>query len=366
MIGFIFLLYFVFTIWLLLSRPVKLLKSAEVPTLTVSIVIAYRNEAKNLPKLIDSIKNQVYPATNIEVLMINDHSEDSGYDLVNELTKDVDCKMVHQSLNQEKGKKAALSLGISLANNDIILCTDADCDLNPNWVITMLEPFNLEKIKMVLGSVKLTGTVAWFHKIQSVEFSSLMAITMLTCRRNRPIIANGANIAFRKTNFNNTTRYLLNKDVNTGDDVFLLHEFKRAFGKGSVHFVEDENALVTTEVKQTGRSFLKQRIRWASKSKRYSDYDTLKIGVVLILVNLAMLWCFIGTIMGLYSVGFFIGCFSFKWLLDLLIVQRLPSFIRPKSIVKMTLLLSIFYPLYSVGIALVSLFYRPEWKGRKI
>jgi len=68
----------------------------------------------------------------------------------------------------------------------------------------------------------------------------------------------------------------------------------------------------------------------------------------------------------LYSLKFLIGCFMFKWVLDLLLVQQLPFFLRPLSMVKWTFILSILYPLYSVGIALLSLFYRPQWKGRKI
>ena len=42
--------------------------------------------------------------------------------------------------SKEEGKKAALSIGVAVAQYDIILTTDADCRLSSNWVKQMLAP----------------------------------------------------------------------------------------------------------------------------------------------------------------------------------------------------------------------------------
>jgi hypothetical protein len=79
----------------------------------------------------------------------------------------------------------------------------------------------------------------------------------------------------------------------------------------------------------------------------------------------AVLVAFVGFLLQYNSFSFFVGVFCFKWILDLILVQQVPHWLRGNSIVKWSFILSIFYPGYSVGIALLSLFLSPQWKGRK-
>jgi len=366
MIGFILLGYAVLIGWLVLSKQPPRETTARDNTESVSVVIAYRNEVGNLPQLIKEIGAQSIAKSDFELILVNDHSNDGSSEVVKKAIERSELAIRHFDLKEKQGKKAAITLGVMKAKFDIILCTDADCGLNPRWMETMLQSFENKETKMVLAAVQLTGSKGWFQKLQAVEFSSLMAITLLTTRRNRPIISNGANYAFRKTAFEISEAYVGNSAINTGDDVFLLHSFKRKFGKECVVFSEKENSVVRTKVKKTYSSFLNQRIRWASKSKSYKDFDTVKMGGIIFLANLAVLGVFVGALFQYFSLEFFLGCFLFKWILDLLLLQQLPLFLRPKSIVKGTFLLSMLYPFYSVGIALLSLFHRPQWKGRKI
>tara|TARA_B110000503_G_C7146934_1_gene413442 strand:- start:469 stop:1569 length:1101 start_codon:yes stop_codon:yes gene_type:complete len=366
MIGFIFLLYAIVVGWLILAKKPLQEDSVRNHLGSVSLIVAYRNERYNLERLIKYIESQTITENQLELILVNDHSTDGSFELVQQVVKDSKLVAQHVNLEGEVGKKAAISLGVQQARYSLIVCTDADCELQTNWLETMIQPFDKPEIKMVLGAVRLNGAEGWFQKLQEIEFSSLMSMTMLTCRRKRAIISNGANYAFRKAAFKESDAYANNSTVNTGDDVFLLHSFKRKFGKDCILFLENENSVVSTTTKDSFSSFFEQRIRWASKSRNYKDLDTLKIGSIIFLANLAVLWALVGLILQLYSLQFFLGCFLFKWVLDLLLMQQLPFFLRPKSIVKWTFLLSILYPFYSVGIALVSLFHRPQWKGRKI
>ncbi|MFT6946014.1 MAG: biofilm PGA synthesis N-glycosyltransferase PgaC [Vicingaceae bacterium] len=366
MIGFIFLVYSVVLGWLILAKrgnEGNKLNNYKEP---ISLVVAYRNERDNLTRLINSIEDQLIDKSNLELILVNDHSTDGSLQLIQQLIRKSKLTIKLFNLESNEGKKAAISLGVSNAISDVIICTDADCEPNLKWIKTMVLPFENKEIKMVLGAVKLNGPKGWFHELQEVEFSTLMAMTLLMCRRKRAIMSNGANYAFRKSAFEESDAYAGNWSVNTGDDVFLLHSFKRKFGNKSIAFSESKESVITTKTKENCSSFFEQRIRWASKSKNYRDYDTLKIGAVIFSANLAILVVAIGAAIQLYSIQFFIGCFLFKWVLDLLFLQRLTPHLRPKLIVKWTFLLSIFYPFYSVGIALLSLFYKPQWKGRKI
>ena len=365
MIGFILLVYAVFIVWMILGKVKPTNKLSE-KMHSVSIVIPYRNEENNVMQLLTLLARQKYASENLELILVNDHSTDKGFTLIDSEIDKLPFKVHHLSLGIEYGKKAAVKVGVETAKNDVIICTDADCAMGENWIFEMQSVFEGEKVQMALGPVMLhSKKPTWFQKLQTFEFASIMAVTRYTADRKRPILSNGANIAFRRELFFASANYEGNEDVASGDDIFLLHAFKRKFGNEGIRFVANEEALVQTEAISDFRSFFKQRIRWAAKSKKYKDYDTIKFGLVISLANVAVLVAFVGFLLQHNSFSFFVGVFCFKWILDLILVQQVPHWLRGNSIVKWSFILSIFYPVYSVGIALLSLFLSPQWKGRK-
>ncbi len=99
----------------------------ELPPL--SIIICAYNEEENIRKHLPSILNQHYP--DFEVLVIDDASTDGTKVLLQSLAQQYQ-NLRFQTLEypdgkQYIGKKHALSQGIRLAQNDIVLLTDADC-----------------------------------------------------------------------------------------------------------------------------------------------------------------------------------------------------------------------------------------------
>ncbi|MFM7233036.1 MAG: glycosyltransferase, partial [Flavobacteriales bacterium] len=94
----------------------------------VSIVIAARNEEKNLLENVPKIMAQHHP--NFEVIIVNDSSWDDTAEVLKALSLSYpQLHVIH--IDEEKqhmqGKKFAITLGIKAAKHDIILLTDADC-----------------------------------------------------------------------------------------------------------------------------------------------------------------------------------------------------------------------------------------------
>ncbi len=52
------------------------------PKTKFSVVIPFRNEAENLPKLLASISNLNYPKAMFEVILIDDDSEDDSVSII--------------------------------------------------------------------------------------------------------------------------------------------------------------------------------------------------------------------------------------------------------------------------------------------
>ena len=195
----------------------------------ISIVVAFRNEEQHLPKLLDSITSLNYPKEFFEVVFIDDHSEDDGPDLIKNWLQHVSIKGKCMKMEQPKsGKKEAQANAIAAARNNIIACTDADCELPNNWLQAVNHSFSNDSIALAFGPVTIDGEV---HPKQKLEFDALIASTMAMLRLQWPVMGNGANMAFKKEVFEQQQGKLASVKSASGDDVFLLQQVARSGGK---------------------------------------------------------------------------------------------------------------------------------------
>ena len=77
---FILLLYSAFIVQLLFGfNKLKYFEKTEKPPQTsFSIIVPFRNEEKNLPKLLKSIANLNYPVEKFEIILVDDFSSDAS------------------------------------------------------------------------------------------------------------------------------------------------------------------------------------------------------------------------------------------------------------------------------------------------
>ncbi|MCJ7813016.1 glycosyltransferase, partial [bacterium] len=170
----------------------------------VSVIIAARNEEKNIKNVLADLLNQTYPENRVEIVIVNDHSEDSTEEIIQAISrKNRRIKYLHITQIEEKltAKKNALFQGIQNSRGEIILTTDADCKVLPTWVETMVSYFS-EDVGMVVGFSQLCygdESCSLFQKIQAVDFLMLMAAAQGTANMGCAWAASGQNLAYRKT-----------------------------------------------------------------------------------------------------------------------------------------------------------------------
>ncbi len=105
----------------------------------ISLVLCIYNEAEYLQQYLESWISIDYP--NLELIIINDGSEDNSLDIIYHLTKDQARIQVHSITHQ--GKKKALETGIEKATFPCIALTDIDCfPSSPQWLHIMVKHFN--------------------------------------------------------------------------------------------------------------------------------------------------------------------------------------------------------------------------------
>jgi cellulose synthase/poly-beta-1,6-N-acetylglucosamine synthase-like glycosyltransferase len=110
---------------------------------SVSVIIPARNEEASIADCLHSLLNQTYPSHLVEILVINDHSEDrteeiaSGFNHPNIRLINLKDHIPSGPINSYK--KKAIEIAITAATGEWILCTDADCILPSDWIRSMIQ-----------------------------------------------------------------------------------------------------------------------------------------------------------------------------------------------------------------------------------
>ncbi|MFA6233233.1 MAG: glycosyltransferase [Bacteroidota bacterium] len=234
---------------------------------SVTVLVPARNEELHIGDCIASLRAQRYASGRMEVLLLDDHSEDDTRARA-EAAMEGDGRFRILSAEGE-GKKAAITQGVREARGDVIVATDADCVQDPDWLQAMIAPF-IEGADIVAGPVVYEGRRTLFQRFQALEFLGLMGVGAGFFGIGYPRLCNGANLAYRREMFTAVSGFEGNEGVHSGDDEFLLHKIVYR-QSGSAHFVTRPEAVVRTGAAPTLRAFLRQRIRWASKGRTYDD-----------------------------------------------------------------------------------------------
>jgi cellulose synthase/poly-beta-1,6-N-acetylglucosamine synthase-like glycosyltransferase len=287
--------------------------AAEAPLPRVSVIVPARNETANVASCIQALYRQNYPADLLELILVDDHSEDDTVAVARAAAgATIRLHVLHlQAPSGWAYKKAAVAAGIAQASGDILLTTDADCVAGPDWVASMVG-FFAPGVSMVAGPVVLTGS-SIFARFQALEFMGLIAVGAGAIGAGRPTMCNGANLAYRRDAFLSVGGFSGIDHIASGDDELLMHKLVAAGMQ--VRFAKDKAAIVSTPAQPNWAGFKAQRIRWVSKSRHY---DRKGITLTLVLAYLAIAglplmalaalwwpagWAFLAAALGLKLLG---------------------------------------------------------------
>jgi glycosyltransferase involved in cell wall biosynthesis len=326
--------------------------------LFISLIVPYRNEESNIPSLINSILNQTLNNNQFEVILINDNSSDKSFLIANQhINGNKLFKLL--SLSDKRGKKEALLMGIRSAQGNLIVTTDADCTHHPEWLETIYTFYLQTRPKMILGPVFMKGQ-SFFENFQSLDFFSLIASGAGASGLNKPIMCNGANLAFETTIFSDIDDPL-KKSIQSGDDIFLLHNTKKIY-PGGIRFLKSEKAVVTTNSEVNFNSYLKQRKRWASKSKAYTDKDTILTAFIVLLMNVSIIVGFILWIWFSYFIWILLFQIIIKLSIDFILLHYCSLFFNKRVVTKYFVVAELFNLILIPYIAISSWIGKISWK----
>ena len=318
----------------------------------VSVLIAARNEEKNIEKLLESLKKQSFPKELFEVIIVNDHSIDNTDEIINDFinkNKELDVKLLKA---EKKGKKHAISQALHSAINELVIVTDADCVLNDLWIESIVGFYQEEKCKMILAPVLLSPAENLFEKMQVLEHLSLIGSTAGSASIGFPVMCNGANMAYERKAALEVEKFRKDFDIPSGDDMFLLEQFVKCYGHNNVKFLLSKSAVVKTKTCKTIKDFIRQRRRWVSKTKSYTSWKVIVTALIVLFFNLSIISLLVSAffVPALWSI--YILLTLLKFFIDFPLLKNITNFMNQGSLLKWVLPLEIIYPFYVVFTAL--------------
>lgn len=339
--------------------------SNSTPSTHVTIVIAARNEENNIGKTLDAILNQNYPKNLMEVIVINDHSEDNTAKIVEQYFPFITLINFLDPTTINSYKKSAIAQAIKNAKGEVIITTDADCVMKVDWLRTMVDYYEQNSFKMISGPVVYHHERTLFERLQSLEFLFLIGMGASRIGNKRPITCNGANLLYDKTTFNEVGGFAGIDNKASGDDELLLHKVAKRYPNG-IGFLKSIDAIVYTIPVPTLLGFIAQRKRWASKSTSYKDKRIIFLGVWMWLFNLSLLLSFIITLLYGNFQSLLLAQIGLKIAAELYFYTQLAMFANRTKLLILTPLLSILHVFYLIFIGIAGNIGKYEWKGRTV
>ncbi len=340
-----------------------------IPATKFTIIIPARNEEDNIEKCIASILENDYPKELYEIIVADDFSTDATANVVKGLQQTHSNIKLIQLVDIVKSKlnsykKKAIEIAIGNAGNDWIITTDADCVIPTQWLTLYDAYIQKSKTVFVAAPVMFSNNGSFLSIFQTLDFISLQGITAASVSAGFHSMCNGANIAYSKQAFTEVNGFKGVDNIASGDDMLLMHKIKEHC-PGQTGYLFSPEAVVLTQPMLNWRSFINQRIRWASKA---TSYDDKRIFWVLLLVYLFNLYLFVLPFLCIFYPLWVLWGFMLvgKTVGELRFMQPVAKFFGLKKLLWWFPVMQPFHIAYTVLSGWLGKFGKYEWKGRTV
>ncbi|MBN1349330.1 glycosyltransferase [candidate division KSB1 bacterium] len=335
-------------------------------TSTVSVVVAARNEARNIAGCLSALERQSYQKDKLEIIIVDDRSDDATAVVVRrraENNPQIQLIQITDLVQNIAPKKNALDSGIRSASGEIILVTDADCLPGDNWVQGMVACFD-EGVGLVAGFSPLenNGSGSILQRLVALDSLSLACVAAGSIGAGTPLTCNGRNLAYRKRVYEQVGGFSKIGHLVSGDDDLFLHQV-RDFTDWKVAYSIAPETTVPTAPPSGLAAFSNQRTRHASKGKHYAL--PMKTGLALVYLFNCLLFfglpvCALVSTTCLVALS---GCFAAKAVSEFALLYKGTSLFKRTKLLSAFPLAMLFHIPYVVIFGALGAFGKFSWKG---
>lgn len=252
------------------DRPDRKEQSGSVETLPpMSVVVAARNEAAHLPRLLVALAKQTHPA--FEVVVVDDASTDATPEIVQAWAEThPNVRLVRITQPQAPRKKHALTAGIAAATYEHLAFTDADCVPPPGWLAALARAHGAHAGETLLvGYSPFRRASGVLGRLACYETFVTGVLTAAAIGLHQPYMAVGRNLSYTRTLFRRIDGFAHSLRSLSGDDDLLVQEVARRRA-AAVRHVCDAETFVLTDPPPTWRAWIRQKKRHTSAGRFYA------------------------------------------------------------------------------------------------
>lgn len=331
----------------------------------VSVIIPARNEAKTIAACLKALDEQDIPKTNFEVIVVDDHSTDDTAQIASTFDVQV-IRLADEVLpNTIAFKKLAITKGIAAAKGEIILTTDADCIVPTGWIRSLTAPIRNKQAIMTIGGVMMRPESSYFSKFQSLDYAILQGITAASVSSQIHDMASGANLAYARSVFYEVNGFEGVDDIASGDDMLLMQKIRSNYANG-IKYISNPDSVVETRTEPDLKSFLRQRIRWASKTGKYKSKNILFILGLVYLLNLTAFILLLLAPFSIVSAVAALSAIALKTLAEWRFTRDVLTYFKLASLLGIFLTSQPLHIIYTVVSGTFGLFGKVQWKDRNV
>ncbi|MDX2361003.1 MAG: glycosyltransferase [Crocinitomicaceae bacterium] len=334
----------------------KVNETENIKSENVTVLIPFRNEYNRLPVILKSIKQlAAYPK---EFVFIDDHSDDGGEQLIREALSGVRFSII-TTPEDKAGKKEALRFGMEQVQSEYVITMDADVEIPVEYFkkINELPAADMYVLPVIMEPKR------FMQYLYEIDLVLVTAANSGLAGLKRPIMASGANLLYRTETFNSVDDYASHAHAASGDDTYLLRDFR--INKTDVRLHTDPDMAIRTETPQSFKEFIDQRLRWVGKTGDIKDHLSTFLAVLQALLTIGF-FCFLIYFIVIQWWVMVLILLVHKSIVDLILFA--PYFFRLKRYVTWVLIpiYELLFPLYTLIILALVFTYKPKWKGREI
>jgi cellulose synthase/poly-beta-1,6-N-acetylglucosamine synthase-like glycosyltransferase len=247
----------------------------------------------------------------------------------------------------------------------------ADCIAPKKWLQTIAGFYEHTNAQFISAPVKfhdITGKGFFktlLYIFQTLDFTSLQGISGAATASRFHYMCNGANLAFTKKSFYEVGGYKGIDAIASGDDMLLMEKFVDAY-PGKVKFLKSREAIIETAPAVSLKSFIRQRIRWASKAGKYKTSSTKMVLTTVYLLNVLLI---VTAVLSLYNANYlpyFLLSVFLKTVFEIWFLLPVTHFFKNKSLLIWFIPAVPFHIIYTVIAGAFGMFGKYEWKGRVV
>jgi poly-beta-1,6-N-acetyl-D-glucosamine synthase len=197
-IGYVYVGYpFILAVLALVRRIRPVVRNDFLPT--VSVLIAARNEEKDIGWKVTETLQWDYPAERLEVLVASDGSEDRTDEIVRAI-REPRLRLVR--MEARRGKGVALNRLAELARGELLFFTDANAHIEAHCLKRLVGPFADERVGCVTGMTSAAPHADFAMGNGSrLYFGYETMISHLESRLGSVLVCDGAIFCIRRSLF---------------------------------------------------------------------------------------------------------------------------------------------------------------------